>query len=102
MQARDAALSAQNGQGGERDMQRQNFSDSNFFRDVHGLSHKHTTRIYTDMSTSQVRVQLSTRSPDIELPEDTGPILVSTGKQYLKSRSVCASAIDFSIDETHS
>ncbi|KAH0127179.1 ribosome biogenesis protein ytm1, partial [Aureobasidium melanogenum] len=30
------------------------------------------------MSTSQVRIQLSTRSPDIELPEDTGPILVST------------------------
>ncbi|PSK55218.1 hypothetical protein B9Z65_2607 [Elsinoe australis] len=28
--------------------------------------------------TSQVRIQLSTQSPDIELPESTGPILVST------------------------
>ncbi|KAL1304977.1 hypothetical protein AAFC00_003882 [Neodothiora populina] len=32
----------------------------------------------TTTTTSQVRIQLSTRSPDIELPEDTGPILVST------------------------
>jgi len=31
--------------------------------------------------TSQVRIQLTTRSPDIQLPEDTGPILVSTGKE---------------------
>jgi len=30
---------------------------------------------------AQVRIQLSTRSPDIELPEETGPILVSTGKK---------------------
>ncbi|KEQ85137.1 ribosome biogenesis protein ytm1 [Aureobasidium pullulans] len=31
------------------------------------------------MSTSQVRIQLTTRSPDIELPEESsGPILVST------------------------
>lgn len=65
-------------------MQRQNFSNSNFFRDGRGLLHIHTTRIYTIMSTSQVRIQLSTRSPDIELPEDTGPILVSTGKLYLE------------------
>ncbi|KAG8623492.1 hypothetical protein KVT40_008468 [Elsinoe batatas] len=28
--------------------------------------------------TSQVRIQLNTQSPDIELPESTGPILVST------------------------
>lgn len=32
---------------------------------------------------SQVRIQLSSRSPDIELPEDTGPILVSTGTSLL-------------------
>lgn len=34
--------------------------------------------------TSQVRIQLTTRSPDIQLPEDTGPILVSTGKADCK------------------
>jgi hypothetical protein len=54
---------------------------------MHGPSHKHTTHIYTTMSTSQVRIQLSTRSPDIELPEDTGPILVSTGKCYIKRQA---------------
>lgn len=32
-------------------------------------------------STAQARIQLSTRNPDIDLPEDTGPILVSTGKK---------------------
>jgi len=31
--------------------------------------------------TSQVRIHLSTRSSDIELPQGTGPILVSTGKR---------------------
>lgn len=30
-------------------------------------------------STSQVRIHLKTRSPDIELPPDTGPILIPTG-----------------------
>ena len=29
-------------------------------------------------STSQVRIQLSTRHPDIALPENPGPILVNT------------------------
>ncbi|KAJ9626253.1 ribosome biogenesis protein ytm1 [Taxawa tesnikishii (nom. ined.)] len=36
-----------------------------------------TSTMATDR-TSQVRIQLTSRSPDIELPEDTGPILVST------------------------
>ena len=35
------------------------------------------------VSTSQVRIQLSTRNPEIELPEDTGPILVATGKKMI-------------------
>jgi len=29
--------------------------------------------------TGQVKIQLSSRSPDIDLPDTTGPILVSTG-----------------------
>lgn len=41
-----------------------------------------TQMALTDVDrTSQVRIQLLTRSPDIQLPEDTGPILVSTGKE---------------------
>ena len=31
-------------------------------------------------STSQVRIQLSSRHPDIALPENPGPILVNTSK----------------------
>lgn len=42
---------------------------------------------------SQVRIQLSSRSPDIELPEDTGPILVSTGMTLLTTNEWQAMAI---------
>ncbi|KAI6838537.1 Ribosome biogenesis protein [Hortaea werneckii] len=39
--------------------------------------------------TSQVRIHLKTRSPDLELPQDTGPILVSTElKRYQLSTLV--------------
>lgn len=35
-------------------------------------------------STSQVRLQLSTRHPDISLPENPGPILVNTSNVILE------------------
>lgn len=38
-------------------------------------------------SLSQVKIQLSTRDPDLQLPDETGPILVSTSKptpKYMK------------------
>ena len=34
--------------------------------------------------TTQVRIQLSTRHPDISLPENPGPILVNTSNVILK------------------
>ena len=38
----------------------------------------------TPDSATQVRVQLSTRHPDISLPENPGPILVNTSNVILK------------------
>lgn len=39
---------------------------------------------FTDLETnSQVRLNLSTRHPDIALPENPGPILVNTSKVTL-------------------
>ena len=38
----------------------------------------------TPESITQVRVQLSTRHPDISLPENPGPILVNTSNVILK------------------
>jgi hypothetical protein len=35
---------------------------------------------------SQVRVQLKSRSSDIQLPQETGPILVSTGENTCNRR----------------
>jgi len=35
-------------------------------------------------SLSQVKIQLSTRDPDLQLPEETGAILVSTSRQTRK------------------
>lgn len=42
--------------------------------------------IATFTSPSQVRVQLSTRQPDISLPENPGPILVNTSNVILELR----------------
>ena len=38
----------------------------------------------TPDSATQVRVQLSTRHPDISLPDNPGPILVNTSNVILK------------------
>lgn len=39
---------------------------------------------FTDLETnSQIRLNLSTRHPDISLPENPGPILVNTSKATL-------------------
>jgi ribosome biogenesis protein YTM1 len=38
------------------------------------------TTAATGARASQVRVQLKSRSSDIQLPQETGPILVSTGE----------------------
>lgn len=51
----------------------------------HTLTMTSTDATMAETKTSQVRIQLSSRSPDIELPEDTGPILVSTGKLRISS-----------------
>ena len=40
--------------------------------------------IAASTSPSQVRVQLSTRYPDISLPENPGPILVNTSNVILE------------------
>jgi len=40
-----------------------------------------TTAVNGDRTMPQVRIHLTTRNSDIELPQGTGPILVSTGKQ---------------------
>ena len=37
---------------------------------------------------SQVRVQLTTRHPDISLPDNPGPILVNTGKIVLRKNII--------------
>ena len=44
----------------------------------------------TSDSATQVRVQLSTRHPDISLPENPGPILVNTSNVILELPSSIA------------
>lgn len=45
---------------------------------MNGLS-SNTAAASSEATQRQVRLQLSTRDPDIALPENTGPILVPTG-----------------------
>lgn len=42
-----------------------------------------TTIAMTEPPTEQVRIQLSTRERDFDLPEKTGPILVATSPHSL-------------------
>ncbi|MBE7181727.1 MAG: hypothetical protein INR71_11080 [Terriglobus roseus] len=44
----------------------------------------------TDGKAGQVRIQLSTRHADVELPPDTGTLLVSSSKQRGRKTYKCA------------
>lgn len=49
--------------------------------------------------TSQVRIHLSTRSPELEHPDLAGSILVSTGKQRDAVRPCMHAKLEHTIDE---
>lgn len=58
---------------------------NNQFANLRNICFVHSSSLFsmadstTDGKAGQVRIQLTTRHPDLELPDDPGPLLVSSG-----------------------